>query len=555
MRRSRLFLIAVLLLVLVGCSPERSTPPAATSTGDRLRDLQTQAIEQNNADWGYWGPQPAQYTGWTNHSNRLIPVYTFGIDLSSVRGEHSPYRSPELLKQLYGTLPAGTFNPTAQYFDQTDIYHLQQTAIASGKRRIILFIFDGMDWFNTWAAATYKAGEVRYRDGRGTGLHFQDYTGAPTDFGYMVTSPDNDGTKYDVNSQTASNIGGKTRGGYDWRLAGDTPWAQPIDPDYPIGKSRQQPHAVTDSAASATAMNSGIKAYNDAINVDPNGQPVEPIARQLQRRGWSVGAVTSVSISDATPAATYANNVFRDDYQDIARDMLGLPSISHRSDPLPGLDVAIGTGWGENSTDKSLKKDLEQQGENFTPGNRYLTAEDLAQADVVSGGKYRIAQRTPDQNGAQLLNNAANDAAENHHRLLGFFGAWDRSHLPYRTADGNNNPTLGVKKTTEQYTTADLNENPQLADMALAALKVLSQNPTGFWLMIEAGDVDWANHDDNIDNSIGAILSGDDAVHAVTDWIETHGGWDQTVLIVTADHGHYFHLVQPEVIAAAGQRK
>src|SRR5262249_52880038 len=159
--------------------------------------------------------------------------------------------------------------------------------------------------------------------------------------------------KYDVNAQVVSNIGGKMRGGYDWKLAGDTPWATAGDPDYPIAKSRTQPHAVTDSAASATSMNSGIKTYDDAINVEFEGHPVETLAQQLQKRGWSVGAVTSVSISDATPAATYANNVFRDDYQDIARDMVGLPSISHRNDPLPGLDVAMGTGWGENSTEKS----------------------------------------------------------------------------------------------------------------------------------------------------------------------------------------------------------
>jgi alkaline phosphatase len=71
--------------------------------------------------------------------------------------------------------------------------------------------------------------------------------------------------------------------------------------------------------------------------------------------------------------------------------------------------------------------------------------------------------------------------------------------------------------------------------------------------MIEAGDVDWGNHDDNIDNSIGAVLDGDNAVRAVTTWIEAHGGWDNTVLIVTADHGHYFHLTKPEAIAAASQ--
>ena len=111
-----------------------------------------------------------------------------------------------------------------------------------------------------------------------------------------------------------------------------------------------------------------------------------------------------------------------------------------------------------------------------------------------------------------------------------------------------------MKNTAEKYSAADLSENPKLADIALAALDVLSKNDKGFWLMIEAGDVDWANHDDNIDNSIGAVLDGDDAVHAVTDWVESHGGWDNTVLIVTADHGHYFHLTEPEVIARAAKK-
>ncbi len=38
-------------------------------------------------------------------------------------------------------------------------------------------VFDGMDWQTTWAAAIHNAGEVKYREGRGTGLHFQDYRG------------------------------------------------------------------------------------------------------------------------------------------------------------------------------------------------------------------------------------------------------------------------------------------------------------------------------------------------------------------------------------------
>src|SRR5262249_39357991 len=149
----------------------------------------------------------------------------------------------------------------------TDIYRLQQSALGAGKRRIVLFIFDGLDWQTTRAAAIYQAGEVRYQEGRGSGLRFQDYRGAVTDFGYMVTSPYCDSGRVDVNAQTVDTSAARQRGGYDPMLGGDTPWSTPGDPAYLISQSRAQPHAYTDSAASATSMCSGIKTYNDAINI------------------------------------------------------------------------------------------------------------------------------------------------------------------------------------------------------------------------------------------------------------------------------------------------
>ena len=63
--------------------------------------------------------------------------------------------------------------------------------------------------------------------------------------------------------------------------------------------------------------------------------------------------------------------------------------------------------------------------------------------------------------------------------------------------------------------------------------------------MVEAGDVDWANHANNLDSSIGAVVSGDLAVKAVFDWIDARKQWDRTAVIVTADHGHYFNLKDP----------
>lgn len=66
--------------------------------------------------------------------------------------------------------------------------------------------------------------------------------------------------------------------------------------------------------------------------------------------------------------------------------------------------------------------------------------------------------------------------------------------------------------------------------------------------MVEPGDVDWANHDDNLDCSIGAVNSGDAAVKVITDWVEQHSNWQESLLIVTADHGHYFHFKNAELL-------
>ncbi|MEM1068651.1 MAG: alkaline phosphatase [Planctomycetota bacterium] len=527
-----------------GPAPPIEADSVETVPADRLRQMQSQAMVDQKADWAAWGNQPKKFSTWTNHSNRLVPVYTFGITLDSLRSAGSVYSDPERLKKLYGRVPEGTVNPTALYYDQTDVYQLQMEALDAGYSNIILMVFDGMDWQTTKAAALYK--QSRYESGRGTGLQLLDDRRTTTDFGLICTSPRLTGAKTDVNAQTV--IGGNVpaTGGYDPRLGGEAPWLEPIRGDYLLGLSRERPHGVTDSAASATSMTSGIKTFNGAINFDVDGNQITPIARRLQAEdNFRVGIVTSVPIPHATPAAAYANNVTRQDYQDITRDMIGLPSSSHKRDPLSGMDVVIGGGWGEN------KKTATKQGENFLPGNPYLHEDDLARVDLRNGGKYVVAERTAGQSGRRVLMNAANQAIDGDHRLLGFFGV-DGGHLPYQTADGKYNPTFGVTG-IDRYTPADIAENPTLAQATRAALLVLEQSIEGFWLMIEAGDVDWANHDNNLDNSIGAVLSGDDAFQVVMDWVDENDAWDFTAVIVTADHGHYLLIKDEEQILKAGQ--
>ena len=517
---------------------------------DHVKELQAEAVAAKRASWGHWGVDPEKYSDWKSHSNRLIPVYTFGMTLSDFQGAKSPYRDALRIEQLYGRLPDGTLNATADYFDQTDVYRLQQAAAAAGKKYIFLVVFDGMDWQTTWAAATYKSQRLAYQEGRGTGLYFQDYRAPVNDFGYCVTSPHDEGAKIDVDGQVIVTPGALL-GGYSYELAGSAPWQRPRDPLYQISKSSTLKQAYTDSASSATSLCAGIKTYNDSINVDRDGNQVPTIARQLQQQGWGVGVVTSVPISHATPASAYANNVHRDDFQDLTRDLLGLPSIAHRHEPLPGVDVLIGCGWGEewSQLDKKAQENAyKSQGRNFVPGNLHIAADDLQQIDAEQGGRFRVVQRTPGRSGKDVLAEAARAAEQHNQRLFGFFGV-KRGHLPFRTADGNYDPAPGVKA-AETYSQADLKENPTLSDMTEAALTVLSHQPKGFWLMVEAGDVDWANHDNNIDTSIGAVHSGDDAFRTIVQWIETRDAWQQSLVIVTADHGHFLNLEQPAALVA-----
>ena len=148
---------------------------------------------------------------------------------------------------------------------------------------------------------------------------------------------------------------------------------------------------------------------------------------------------------------------------------------------------------------------------------------------------------------------AAKKAVDGNHRLFGFFGS-KGGHLPYQTADGNYDPTRGVNS-ADVYEPCDISENPTLAEMTKAALQVLETNDNGFWLMIEAGDVDWANHNNNLDDSIGAVFSGEAAFDEVVKWVETNSNWNETAVILTADHGHMLVIDDPAALTGKRQVK
>ena len=544
---------------------------------DRLKDLQTTYVSHANQKmtrayhFGSQGPGNV-FSNHTSHTNRLVPVYVFGkkADLGAVTGANSRYRDPEKIKATYGFLPENTVNAEAAYGDQSDLYWVQKQAIARGAKHLFIIWFDGLDWPTTQAAAIAKSGKI-YAEGKGSGLLFQDYdANSSAQYGFVVTSPTHDQNRPNVNTQTIAFPPRSLTGGYDARIAGSSPWTLgPLGskaPGYLKGQSANDTdragvravggvlHAYTDSSQSAAEMVSGIKSYNNGLNFTDDGRIVTTLFHELQDQGWKVGTVTSVPFDHASPAAMYAQDVYRDDYQDLAREMVGLPSILQQAWHAPlrsGLDVVMGTGFGIITNPKSLAA----QGENGVLGSLFITDTDLAAIDVKNGGKYIVVHTEPGVDGCRALQQSATAAARQSSRLFGLFGRNGLDHLPFQTADGRYDPapsiaSKGELRPAEWYTPTDRIEQPTLAQMTEAALTVMSAKPNQpFALFIEAGDVDFALHANNLDNAIGAIYSGEAAVRVVIRWVESHSNWDDSVMIVSSDHGHYLVVDDPRILA------
>ncbi len=111
---------------------------------------------------------------------------------------------------------------------------------------------------------------------------------------------------------------------------------------------------ITDSAASGTALATGVKTNNSMIGMDADSVAVESILEQAKRNGKATGEVVTVYLQHATPAAFVAHQINRDMYEEIAIDFL-------KSTP----DVMLGGGiaYFENRSDScNLSDSLRARG-------------------------------------------------------------------------------------------------------------------------------------------------------------------------------------------------
>lgn len=72
-----------------------------------------------------------------------------------------------------------------------------------------------------------------------------------------------------------------------------------------------------------------------------------------------------------------------------------------------------------------------------------------------------------------------------------------------------------------------------LMDATLAAIDLLDNNKKGYFLMVEASQIDWAGHDNDGNRNIAETLDFDAVIGKVLDYAKKQGN---TLVIVTADH-------------------
>ncbi len=81
------------------------------------------------------------------------------------------------------------------------------------------------------------------------------------------------------------------------------------------------------------------------------------------------------------------------------------------------------------------------------------------------------------------------------------------------------------------------------------AISHLSQNPEGFFLMVEGSQIDWAGHDNDVDYLVGEMLDFEKTIAAALDYADKDG---KTLVVVTADHETGGFTLGPKVNAVTG---
>ena len=253
---------------------------------------------------------------------------------------------------------------------------------------------------------------------------------------------------------------------------------------------------ITDSANSMSAYTTGHKTAVNAMGVyvsrasDNLSHPkVENITELLKRKTkMSVGIVSDAELQDATPGAMVAHTRRRADKQYIADQLLASK-----------VEVILGGGsayFYPQSSKGSKRKDENNLVETFK-ADGYQVA--LTKQELIAAAENKNTKK--------------------------LFGVFHPDNM-----DGSLDRFFLKKNTVPQYP-----NQPDLTEMTQSAIDVLSRNPNGFFLMVEAALIDKFNHPLDWERAAFDTIMLSNAVQIAKNFAKTH---PDTLIIVTPDHTH-----------------
>lgn len=250
-------------------------------------------------------------------------------------------------------------------------------------------------------------------------------------------------------------------------------------------------HAVTDSAAAASAWACGEKFLNGEISchdTDGDGRcdsVPQTILELAKAKGKSTGLVVTATLTHATPAAFAAHVADRDCEREIARQYIEISRV----------DLLLGGGFGSDALKCRIRASI---GENA-----------LLKAAQAQYGYLLIKNRTG------MKDIAGAD------RILGIFTEKAKTPETHRLDSSVVYPR----------------EEPTLEEMATMALEFLSRDPDGFLLVLEGSQIDWAHHRHDIRYMLSEMLAFDAAVSTAVEWLGKRPEiGKKTLILVMADH-------------------
>ncbi|CAB1348109.1 unnamed protein product [Coregonus sp. 'balchen'] len=275
---------------------------------------------------------------------------------------------------------------------------------------------------------------------------------------------------------------------------------------------------IPDSSSTATAYLCGVKTNLNTVGVNAaarngicktqKGNEVTSILKWAKDAGKSVGIVTTTRVQHATPAATYAHSASRKWYSDAdvpaSAKKEGCTDIASQLLNNTDIDVIIGGGrkymTPKGTWDPEYPRDMASSGKR--QDGRHL----ISEWQKMKVGK--VARYVWNRTDFDAVDPDTTDY------LMALFEPGDLRF------DVERDPTM----------------DPSIAETTEKAIRILSKNPKGFFLLVEGGRIDQGHHASRASMALHETVAFDNAVAKGLELTNE----EETLTLVTADHSHAF---------------